>query len=115
MRQIDIFDILEPEGEHEYLSDLNFRTMKVEEIVALLGDRLGLKFTFNDLFNEYQVKAGKRTLCVHLSHYYADGDKAGALFISCGWHDKTSGAGVPCDSLSEAYEFLHNAKKGANL
>lgn len=113
MNQIDIYDLLTPED----LTAVNFHTMSIEEITALLGDRLGLTFKFNGFFNEYQAKVGARVLSVRISHYTA-GVNDGAAFLSCGYHDtkgNMEGCGRPCDSLAEAFNFFHRAKEGARV
>ena len=108
--QIDIFDLLTPDD----IKSKDFREMTIEEIADYLGEKLGVKFTYNETFGEYVAKVGKRTLEVHLSTYSLFNDeKSGKPFISCGWSEAGAGGGSPCDSLEQAYAFLKRAKETA--
>ena len=107
--QIDIFDLLTPDD----IESKDFREMTVEEIADYLGDLLGLKFKYSEIFNEYIAKVKKRTLEIHLSKYNLNDERFGQLFISVGWLEAGSGAGSPCDSLEQAYAFLKRAKETA--
>lgn len=107
--QIDIFDLLTPDD----IKSKDFREMTIEEIADYLGDLLGLKFKYSELFGEYIAKVGKRTLELRLGtyHYHFSDKRNGDPFISCGWLEAGAGQGLPCDSLEEAYNFLRRAKR----
>lgn len=108
--QIDIFDLLTPND----IKSKDFREMTIEEIADYLGEKLGVKFKYNELFEQYDAKVGKkRILELHLSTYLLNDERDGKPFISAGYREPGAGGGRPCDSLEEAFSYLRKAKETA--
>lgn len=107
--QMTIFDYLEEEPAPD------FKTMTDEAIAEYIGQKLGVRFQWSQIFEEYTAKVpgsyrGKRVnmmLSVHTSTYNLKDDaKNGQHFISCDISYNGGGAGSPCDSLEEAVRFF---------
>lgn len=103
--QLSIFDLVQPDYP-------DFRTMAEEEIVQYIGNVVGLRFVYNSYLEQWEAKRGKGTFSIHLSHY--KGMNNNDLFISCGYHNSTSGWGCPCDSMEEAIKRIRKVMDDGN-
>lgn len=95
--QMTIFDILG-----------DFGTLSEEEVVASIGQRLGIKFKLevlppgtycSHLDYEFKRKGLRLTVACCIS-------VEGKSVISCGYSKGTSGGGAPCYSLDEAVDWF---------
>lgn len=89
----------------------DFRTTDFEEVVQIIGERVGLKFCkgefindYVDCYQEYVATKGNITVTMFLDEYWDGRDK----FISLDIVEKgvSGGAGSPCDSIEEAIEYI---------
>lgn len=106
MRQLTIFDVIEPECQ-------DWQDMSLKELATYIGDRTGLHFIpdtrFHGEFNEYiAYYTSKVFFTVGIGHYTTYDERNGKPFISVEYENKNdhSGSGAPCDSLEEAISYF---------
>jgi len=106
MRQLTIFDVIEPECQ-------DWHDMSLKEIAAYIGNKAGLNFIpdtrYYGEFNEYiAYYTSKAFFTIGISHYTTLDDRHGKPFLSVGYENKKdqSGSGRPCDSLEEAIGYF---------
>lgn len=105
MRQMTIFDYLPSELE----------TTPRETIVEMISNALGLKFKYNERFEDYSTKLNGFTISFEFLRYDTIGENDGDLFIGVGIEDNHGGFGCPCDSIEEAIERLKAGMKNRDL
>lgn len=93
--QMSIFD---------YLSAPDINDISEEEAVKLVGDRIGVKFTWNPVFKMWLYKKGRLRLNMNYDNFMLDDNKD--LFLGVGWDCGTSGGGSPCSGIDEAVEYF---------
>ena len=85
------------------------------DMVKLIGDALGVEFTYDSFFEEYAAKLSKKLkLTLEYDNYFVDEwdeDGKGARFVSCGWDQGTSGGGAPRDSVTGAIEYFRGVMR----
>ena len=93
-----IYDFLAPE-----YPDIN--DVSEAEAVQIIGEAIGVKFQYNELFEEWQAKVKQLTLVVHYSNYVLDDNKD--RFLSLGVSNKRGeGGGAPRDSIEQAINWF---------
>ena len=100
--QLSIFDFLDDDPAEMSLDDL-----PEEEMVKIVGNSIGVNFTYRDDFWGYEAKYKKLKFELHYSNYRLSDNTA--RFISAGYNYSKGGAGSPCDSIQEAVNFFRNA------
>ena len=78
------------------------------EAVQIVGERLGVRFSYNDFFERWEGKRGRITMALSYSHYFPDIFE-GRLFLGADYHYGDGGGSSPCDGIDEAVEYLHGA------
>lgn len=108
MRQLTIFDVIEPEYQ-------DWHDMSLKEIASYIGNKAGLNFIpdtrFHGEFNEYiAYYTSKVFFTVGIGNYDTLDERNGKPFISVEYEDKAthSGGGAPCDSLDEAINYFRS-------
>ncbi len=98
--QMNIFDFLKIENQDD---------VPEKEMVALVGNAIGVVFEKNDHLDHYEGYHSKLKLTIQYDNYNLM-DKTDR-FISCGWDNKKrySAGGRPCDSIEEAIHYLREA------
>ena len=103
MRQMTLFE-LEPTDE------VDISTTLEEDVVAIIGNALGLKFENKGWPWGWVAGDKKLNFDVKYSNYTSMDEKHGKRFIACNYNyhinGNIGGAGGPCDSVDEAIEFL---------
>ena len=93
--QMIIFDYM-------YTPDIN--DISEEEAVKLVGERIGVKFTWNPVFEMWLYKKGRLRLNMNYDRFVLDDNKD--LFLGVGWDYGTSGGGSPCSGIDDAVEYF---------
>lgn len=88
----------------EYFGAPDLSEMTEEEAVKMVGDRIGMAFTYNSRFERWEAKNGKLKLDMNYDHY--DLPDSNALFLGVGYTLGTSGGGAPCHSIDEAVNWF---------
>lgn len=98
MEQLSLFD-------SEALPDIN--SITEEQAVALVGERIGVKFQYSDFYNLWRAKIGKMEIDMNYGHY-SFGDKR--LYVGVGFTynepNDYCGGSAPCDKLERAIDWL---------
>lgn len=111
--QLSIFDWMEdfdpakeatPAAGYPALDDI-----PEEKAIKIIGDRIGVNFTWNSFFERYEAKVGKITLDAGYDHY-SPGINDGRLMLSIGYNGKNFGGGKPSDSIEEAIDYFEKYK-----
>lgn len=79
-----------------------------EEAVEIIGNRLGVKFIWNEFFDRWQGRKGKMELALRYSHFFPDVFD-GRLFLGADYWIEHGGGSCPCDSIDEATEYFEKA------
>lgn len=80
-----------------------------EKAIKIIGDRIGVNFTWNSFFERYEAKVGKITLDARYDHYLPEIND-GRLMLSIGYNGKNFGGGTPSDSIEEAIDYFEKYK-----
>lgn len=102
--QLSIFDLFP-----EYP---DFNTVSEEKCVSIIGDVLGLKFSYSVRFGVWKARIG----CIDLSVNYSTYMGSETRFISVGYDNRRdhSGGGAPCDSIDEAIRYFRKCIEKGN-
>jgi hypothetical protein len=92
-----IFDFLGP-------AYPDIKTITEAEAVRIVGDALGVEFTYSEFFNEWVARKGKTRLNLKYSNFNLPDNHD--LFLGAGYAYRTGGGGRPCDSIKEAIAYL---------
>lgn len=106
--QMTIFDFLQPE-----FPDIN--TISEAEAVRIVGDALGVEFTYSEFFNEWAARKGKTRLYLNYSNFNLPDNYD--LFLDAGYDRRNpcyEGGGRPCASIEEAIKYLKSKIGGQN-
>lgn len=95
--QMSIFDFLP-----STTPDINDITEA--EAVRLVGEQLGVKFTYNAFFDQWQAKKGRARMGLSYDHF--DGVFDNVLFLGTNIDIETSGAAAPCSGIDEAVNWF---------
>lgn len=97
MEQLSLFD-------SEELPDIG--TVTEEQAAEIVGEQIGVKFSFNKFYEHWIAKMGKLELNLNYDSYAI----GGKLFLGVGYVHKEpedySGGGSPCDSIEEAVKYF---------
>lgn len=112
MRQLTIFDVIEPECQ-------DWHDMSLKEIASYIGNKAGLNFIpdtrYHGEFNEYiAYYTSKAFFTIGISHYTTLDDRHDKPFISVEYenrHNGFTGSGRPCDTLDEAINYFKSIKE----
>lgn len=77
------------------------------EAVRIVGDEIGVTFTYNTFFECWMGRIGKMKLSLEYDHFRLDDNHD--LFLGTGYQYGTSGGGAPCSGITEAVNWF-NAK-----
>lgn len=99
-RQLTIFDWMP-----EKPPDIN--DISEAEAVQTVGDRLGVKFTYDPFFKDYRAKIGKIILRLSYGHFFSEINN-GALYLGADYMYGTSGGGSPCHGIEDAVDYLND-------
>lgn len=111
--QLSIFDWMEdfdpakeatPAAGYPALDDI-----PEEKAIKIIGDRIGVNFTWNSSFERYEAKVGKITLDACYDHYLPEIND-GRLMLSIGYNGKHFGGGTTSDSIEEAIDYFEKHK-----
>ena len=100
---------------YEFLpQSADFCTMKADEVIDIIGQRIGVRFVWDEELGEYFSQLGKLRLHASIdkytvTHHGSETLIAGHKHISCGWQMPTEGGGKPCNSIDEAVSYLQKA------
>lgn len=103
--QLSIFDWMPDAVE---TPDIN--SITEAEAVQIVGDRIGVQFTYNSFFDEHQGKKGKMKLGLKYDHF-APGVRNGELFLGTSYQIGTSGGGSPCSGIDDAVKWFKEVLK----
>lgn len=107
--QMTIFDFLPPD-----YPDIN--EVDEQEAARIVGEHLGITFTYNKMFEQWEYRRGRIRLSLEYDHFDLD-DNHDLFFgagyaISGGTHE---GGGSPCSSIESVVEYLKAALKKVGL
>lgn len=107
MKQLSIFDILEPETVPQ------FPESDFAEIVDYINNKLGLNFIRSDWQPEgdkayYHCKVNKNLKLELSKSRFAEGVNDEREYIGVGWDIKTGGGGSPVDTVGEALDYFED-------
>ena len=80
-----------------------------EKAIKIIGNRIGVNFTWNSFFERYEAKVGKITLDACYDHYLPEIND-GRLMLSIGYNGKNFGGGTASDSIEEAIDYFEEYK-----
>ena len=114
--QISLFD----------LPSVDINTMTEQEAVEYINNKLGLKLTYNNKFEDYRQKLKHGfVLSVEYQRYFADQDfdndnyyggiATGDLFIGVDIMSPHGGISTPTDSMDEAIDTINRFMEGWDL
>lgn len=107
--QMTIFDFLPVE--YPDINDVDER-----EAVRIVGEQLGITFTYNKRFEEWEYKKGRIRLSLEYDHFNLDDNHE--LFFGAGYNisgGTHEGGGSPCSSIESVVEYLKAALKKVGL
>lgn len=99
IRQMTIFDFLP--SRYPDINDID-----ESEAVRIVGDRLGVVFTYNDYFEQWECKKGKIKLSLEYDHFNLHDNHD--LFLGVGYdcRNPVCGGGSPCASIEQAIRYF---------
>ena len=95
--QLSLFDLL-PQQE-------DLETIPPDKMAEMIGTAVGVKLSWNERFFQYEGRIGKVTVSVEYD-YFAEGVFGGRKFIGASVSLPHGGTSCPCDSITEAIEFI---------
>lgn len=81
------------------------------EAVQIVGNRLGVQFKYNDIFDRWEGKYGKMTMALAYGRFFPE-IHDGRLFLGADWQITEggfTGGSIPADGIDEATEYFKNA------
>lgn len=93
--QMTIFDLMP-------VPDIN--DIPEDEAVRIVGQRIGVNFTWNPLFEEWQGHIGKMELSMNYSHFVLDDNRD--LFLGVGYLFGTEAGGAPSSGIDDAVKYF---------
>lgn len=95
--QITIFDWFRPAA-----PDINDITEA--EAVRQVGDMIGVVFSYNDRFNQWQARVGNLKLSLSYRRFNLDNNTD--LFLDAGYDYYKGGGGSPCSGIESAVKYF---------
>lgn len=102
--QISIFEWMPEAVPAVTFPDIN--DIQEEEAVRIVGEQIGVDFTYNERFRQWIGKIRRLKLELEYDHYNMI-DKHD-LFLGVGYSIGSSGGGRPCDGIEEAIKYFRN-------
>ena len=107
-QQMTIFDFLGP-------AYPDIKTISEAEAVRIVGDAIGVKFAWSEVFDVWIAQKGKLRLNLKYSNFNLPDNHD--LFLSAGYDRRNpccEGGGSPCTSIEEAIKYLKTKMEGGN-